>query len=70
LPGTYSASPVWADGKVYFLSDSADTTVIEAGREFKQIATNELEEPCQASMAVANGRLFIRTQHHLYCIGN
>lgn len=69
LPGTYSASPLWADGKVYFLSDTADATVIEAGREFKQIAHNEIGEPCQASIAVSSGKLFIRTAHALYSIG-
>jgi outer membrane protein assembly factor BamB len=69
LQGTYSASPIWADGKVYFLSDTADATVIEAGRQFKQVAHNEIGEPCQASMAVCGGRLFIRTAHALYCVG-
>jgi outer membrane protein assembly factor BamB len=68
LMGTYDASPIWADGKVYFTNDDADTTVIEAGRTFKQVAFNEIGEPCQASMAVSEGRLFLRTQHGLYCI--
>jgi outer membrane protein assembly factor BamB len=69
LEGTYSASPVYADGKIYFLNDDGNTTVVEPGRTFKQIAYNELHEPAQASMAVSHGRLFIRTQDNLYCIG-
>jgi outer membrane protein assembly factor BamB len=68
LDGTYSASPLYADGKMYFLNDNGNTTVIEAGREFKRVATNELNEPCQASIAASDGRLFIRTESHLYCI--
>jgi outer membrane protein assembly factor BamB len=68
--GGYSASPLWAEGKVYFLSDDGNTTVIEAGgREFKPVAHNELHEPCKASICVSDGRLFIRTQSHLYCVG-
>lgn len=69
LEGSYSASPLWAGGKVYFLSDDGDTTVIEAGRTFKQLSYNELHEPCQASIAVSEGKLFIRTQKNLWCIG-
>lgn len=70
LEGTYSASPLWIDGKVYFLSEDGDTTVLQAGRQFKELAFNELHEPTQASMAVSAGRLFIRTEKGLYCIGN
>lgn len=68
LDGTYSASPFYADGKIYFLSDNANTTVIKVGRQFKPIASNEINEPCQASIAASDGRLFIRTESHLYCI--
>jgi outer membrane protein assembly factor BamB len=69
LEGTYSASPLWIEGRVYFLSEDADTTVVQAGREFRQLAFNELHEPAQASMAVSGGRLFVRTETNLYCIG-
>jgi outer membrane protein assembly factor BamB len=65
----FSASPVYADGKVYFLSDAGETTVVEAGPQFKVLSKNSLEEKCQASMAVSQGHLFIRTSGHLYCIG-
>jgi len=68
LAGTYDASPIWADGKIYLTNDNADTTVIEEGRTFKQVAFNEIGEHCQASIAVSDGRLFLRTQHNLYCI--
>lgn len=68
-PGNYSASPVAADGKIYLLSEQGNTTVIESGPEFKVIASNALGERCQASPAVSQGRIFIRTDKNLYCIG-
>ena len=71
LPGKYSASPILAEGRLYILSDSGECTIIEAGPEFKEIAKNTLGEDikCQASIAVSQGRLFIRTDNALYCIG-
>jgi len=68
LPGQYSASPLYADGKIYITSDTCTTAVLQPGREFKQLATNELNERTQASIAPANGCLFIRTEKTLYCI--
>jgi len=68
LPGQYSASPLYADGRIYITSDTCTTTVLQPGREFKQLGTNELNERTQASMAPANGCLFIRTEKNLYCI--
>ena len=68
LEGGYYASPVYADGRIYFLSDDGNTTVVEPGRQFKQLSYNELHEPTQASMSVSGGRFFIRTRDNLYCI--
>jgi outer membrane protein assembly factor BamB len=68
LGGTYSASPVWADGRVYFLAEQGVTTVIAAGREFRRLATNPLDGGLLASMAVSGGSLFLRTDSHLYRI--
>jgi outer membrane protein assembly factor BamB len=68
-PGNYSASPVSADGRVYFLSEQGDTTVIEAGPNYKVLATNSLGEKCQASPAIAHGQIFIRSEKSLFCIG-
>ncbi|MEX2141987.1 MAG: PQQ-binding-like beta-propeller repeat protein [Pirellulales bacterium] len=68
-PGNYSASPVTADGKIYLLSEQGNATVIEAGPEFKVIATNAIGERCQASPAVSQGQIFIRTDKNLYCVG-
>jgi outer membrane protein assembly factor BamB len=67
--GNYCASPVYADGRIYFLNEAGETTVIAAGAEFKVLARNPLTEKCQASMAVSQGQLFIRGEKNLYCIG-
>jgi outer membrane protein assembly factor BamB len=66
--GPYSASPVFAAGRIYFLAENGDTTVIAPGRTFKQLAVNPLEGTCQASPAIANGRIFIRSDKHLFCV--
>jgi outer membrane protein assembly factor BamB len=66
LGGTYSASPVFADGRIYFLAEQGVTTVIAPGREFRRLAANSLDGGLLASMAVSGGSLFLRTDSHLY----
>ncbi|HEY8411613.1 MAG TPA: PQQ-binding-like beta-propeller repeat protein [Pyrinomonadaceae bacterium] len=70
LGGNYSASPIYADGRIYFLSEEGETIVIAPGRQLKHLATNQLEGPTLASMAVSHSSLFIRTATHLYRISN
>jgi outer membrane protein assembly factor BamB len=70
LGGNYSASPVFADGRIYFLSEEGVATVIAPGREFRKLATNALDGATLASMAVSNGSIFIRSDTHLYRIGD
>jgi outer membrane protein assembly factor BamB len=67
--GNFSASPVSADGHIYFLSEAGETTILETGPRFKITARNALNEKCQASIAVSQGHLFIRGERNLYCIG-
>lgn len=69
LDGKFTASPVFADGRIYFLADNGETTVVEAAAEFRVLAKNPLGEKVQASMAVSQGHLFIRTEGNLFCIG-
>jgi len=66
IGGHFSASPICAEGRVYFFSEEGVTTVIEAGRAFKQLAQNQLDEGFMASAAVAGKALFLRTKTHLY----
>lgn len=67
--GNFSASPVAAAGRIYFVGDNGETTVIEAGPEFKVLAKNALGEKLQASPAISQGQIFIRTEKSLFCIG-
>jgi len=68
-PGTYSASPVLADGKIYITNEGGLTTVFKAGPEFELLAENPLDDYCLSSIAVSDGQIFIRTTAHLYAIG-
>ncbi|HEY7327158.1 MAG TPA: PQQ-binding-like beta-propeller repeat protein [Gemmataceae bacterium] len=69
LGGNYSASPLLADGKLYFQSEQGTGVVVQAGKEFKVLAKNSLDERSLATPAAADGALFIRTEQHLYRIG-
>jgi outer membrane protein assembly factor BamB len=68
LGGTYSASPVYADGRLYFPAEQGVTTVIAPGKEARRLATNRLDGGLLASMAVAGGSFFLRTDTALYRI--
>ncbi len=66
----FSASPISASGLVYFLSDKGVMTVVRPGPSLEIVARNELGERTFASPAVSSGRLFLRSEQHLYCIGS
>jgi outer membrane protein assembly factor BamB len=68
LGGGYSASPLCADGKIYFQNEKGVGTVVKAGTKFELLAKNDLGEATLASYAVADGALFIRTDKNLYRI--
>ena len=69
LGGTYSASMTLAEGRLYFVNEDAQTTVIAASKEFERIAVNELEGRALATPAFVDGAIFLRTDTHLYRIG-
>ncbi len=62
------ASPVLIDGKIYAISDAGDVFVIAAEPTYRLLATNSMNETVRATPAVANNRLYIRGQNHLFCI--
>jgi outer membrane protein assembly factor BamB len=68
IGGRYASSPIVADGRIYFFNQDGQSTVIKPGREYKLLATNQLDDGFMASPAVANGALFLRTKSHLYRI--
>jgi len=67
--GSYYASPVYGDGKIYYLSEDGEVTVVAAGPQFQVLATNRIGERCMASPAVSDGRIIIRSDSTLYSIG-
>ena len=67
--GTYSASPVLADGKIYAINEEGLTTVLKAGPVFEKLAENALNDYVLSSPAISDGRIFIRTAQHLWAIG-
>jgi outer membrane protein assembly factor BamB len=64
----HRASPVFANGKLYLTARDGRVTVVQAGREFKSLAVNELGEDQSASPAISNGTLYMRTFKHLWAI--
>ena len=69
VDGVFSASPVAGGGHVYFVSESGDTVVVKAGRQPQVIARNAIGERAVASPAISSGRIFVRTDKHVFAIG-
>jgi outer membrane protein assembly factor BamB len=70
IGSAYSASPTYADGRVYCQAEDGTCVVIAAARQFKTLARNSLGERTLASHAASDGCLYIRTENHLYRIGS
>jgi outer membrane protein assembly factor BamB len=68
-PGTYSASPVLADGRIYITNEDGLTSVFKAGPQFELLATNHLDDYTLSSIAIKDGQLFLRTAGMLWAIG-
>lgn len=69
-PGSYSASPLLADGKLYAINEEGTTTVTRAGPQFEVLGINKLDGYTLASPIAAGNHLYIRTGEAIYCIGN
>ena len=70
LSGNFSASPVFADGRIYFLGEEGEATVIAPGPAFRKLASNTLEGRFFASPAISSGAMFLRSDTHLYRLQN
>jgi outer membrane protein assembly factor BamB len=66
LPGQYSASPLAADGRIYYLSENGICTVIKASREYEELAANKFDDGFMASPAVTGKALILRTRSAIY----
>ncbi|MBT3383612.1 MAG: PQQ-binding-like beta-propeller repeat protein [Prolixibacteraceae bacterium] len=67
--GRQYSSPVLADGLVYMPNDEGVITVIKPGPTFETIAKNSIGERMNASPAISNGKIYLRGDKHLFCIG-
>lgn len=67
--GTYSSSPLLADGKLYLTNEDGLTTVVKAGRTFETLAENPLPGFTVSSPVAAGSQLFLRTRQALFAIG-
>ena len=65
---SFSASPVAAEGKLYFTSEDGEVLVVKAGAEYELLATNPIGEVVMATPAISDGILIVRGQHHLFAI--
>ena len=68
LGGNYSASPIYADGRLYFFDRDGATKVIKPGRVFELLGTNHLDGSFMASAAVVDNAMFVRTEKAMYRI--
>lgn len=64
--GSYSASPVISDGKIYLSSEDGEVHVVRAGAKYELLATNPVGEVIMATPAISDGMIFVRGQHHLF----
>ena len=68
IGGNFSASPTFADGRIYLLDEDGKTTVIAPGRKFEVLATNSLDGRTLATPAMLDESIFLRTDTQLYRI--
>jgi outer membrane protein assembly factor BamB len=69
VDGVFSASPVAGGGHIYFVSENGETVVVKAGGQPQVVARNTIGERAVASPAISHGRIFIRTDKHVFAIG-
>jgi outer membrane protein assembly factor BamB len=66
IGGKFCASPIYADGRMYFFSQDGTTTVVKPGRKLEVLATNKLDSGFMASPAADGKAFYLRTKTHLY----
>jgi outer membrane protein assembly factor BamB len=67
--GYYYSSPVAADNKIYLASEEGVVVVLDGGEELKVLARNKLDGQILATPAIVDGKIFVRTENHLYAFG-
>lgn len=69
LKARFYASPVCVNGRIYLVTREGEVIVLEEGPEYKVLSKSALPEVSDATPAIANGRMYLRTLNHLICIG-
>jgi outer membrane protein assembly factor BamB len=67
--GDYHSSPIRVGNRIFGVARNGEVVVLAADRKFEVLARNALNEACHATPAVANGRLYLRTEASLVCVG-
>jgi outer membrane protein assembly factor BamB len=68
VPATFTASLVAVGDRLFATSEDGDTFVIKAGPSHEVVRTNSVGEPVYASLALANGAIYIRGARHLFSV--
>ena len=68
LGGTFSASPLLADGKIYLFNEQGESFVVDPVKDWKVVQTNKLASGCMPSPAAIGKQIILRTTTHLYCL--
>jgi outer membrane protein assembly factor BamB len=69
VPARFMGSPVAFDGFIALTSEDGDTYMLKAGPKHEIAHTNSIDEPVYSSLAIANGRIYVRAEKHLFAIG-
>src|SRR5258705_12957151 len=67
--GSFSAAPLYAEGRIYFFSEEGKTTVIEAGRKYNVLAENQLGDGYMATPAIVDGGIVLRSRTKVFWVG-
>jgi outer membrane protein assembly factor BamB len=68
LAGAFWTSPMYADGRIYLFNEQGSGYVIQAGKDWKLLETNKLENGCMASPAAVGKNIIVRTKTHVYSL--
>jgi outer membrane protein assembly factor BamB len=67
--GNFFGSPVWVDGRLFAVSTSGEVVVVKAGDQFEVLSRYPLNDTCHTTPAISGGRMFVRTEKRLHCVG-
>ena len=70
VEGSFFASPIAADGKLFLVNESGKLAVLEAGRDWHVLSVNDLADNCYATPAIVDGVILVRSEHHLWAFTN